>query len=305
MSHRVLVIGESLIDIVSTESDGRIEHVGGSPANVAVGLARLDHEVDFVTSLGRDERGARIAAHLERHGVAVARGSHGDHPTSTAAAAIDVGGGAEYSFDLHWHPPKVELPEHVGHVHAGSIACTLEPGSAQVLEGLRAAREVGSLSYDPNVRPSIMGDLGAVRHRVEEIVALSDVVKASDDDLTALYAGQSLPEVLELWGRMGPGLVVVTLGAAGVSFRVSSTGEIGKAPTRAERVVDTVGAGDSFMAGLVSGLLSAGLLGGIDARTRLARATLDEVRPAIERGLSCSAVTVGHAGAYAPSLDEL
>lgn len=305
MPRGVLVIGESLIDIVRTESDGTVEHVGGSPANVAVGLARLDQRVDFVTSLGRDERGERIAAHLERHGVAIASGSHGEHPTSTAVAVIDVGGGADYSFALHWHPPTVELPKHVGHVHAGSIACTLEPGSARVLEGLRAARQVGTVSYDPNIRPSIMGNLAVARERVEEIVALCDVVKASDDDLNALYAGHSLPDVLELWGRLGPAMTVVTRGAEGVSFRVSSTGEVAEAPALAPRVVDTVGAGDSFMAGLICGLLSAGLLGGVEARGRLARASLDEVRPAVERGLSCSAVTVGHAGAYAPSLDEL
>jgi fructokinase len=98
---------------------------------------------------------------------------------------------------------------------------------------------------------------------------------------------------------------VVTLGADGVVFRVASDQSPGRAATRAERVVDTVGAGDSFMAGLVSGMVVAGLLGDPGARGRLRRATLEDVQPAIDRGLATSGVTVGRAGAYAPGLDEL
>ena len=302
---RVLVIGEALIDIVSDGLDDATEHVGGSPANVAVGLARLDHAVDFATTLGRDPRGERIAAHLGRHGVTVLPSSHGSDPTSTALATIDPTGAAAYTFDLHWNLPQLELPTHTGHVHTGSIATVLEPGARNVIAALEQARAVGTVSYDPNVRPGIMGELAAVRERVEQIVALSDVVKASEDDLELLYAGQSPSDVMALWGRLGATLTVVTLGARGVIFRTTGTGEEATEATLAERVVDTVGAGDSFMAGLVSGLLSAGLLGDPAARDRLAHATLGEVRPAVERGLATSGVTVGKAGAYAPSLDEL
>lgn len=301
----MLVIGEALIDIVSDGLDDASEHVGGSPANVAVGLARLDHGVDFATSLGRDPRGERIAAHLGRHGVTVLPVSHGSDPTSTALATIDATGAAAYTFDLHWNLPRIELPAHTRHVHTGSIATVLEPGAGNVVAALQEARAAGTVSYDPNVRPGIMGDLDAVRDRVEAIVALTDVVKASEDDLALLYAGQSPSEVMAHWGRLGAALTVVTLGADGVAFRTTGTGEEATVGSQAERVVDTVGAGDSFMAGLLSGLLAAGLLGDPAARGRLAHARLDAVRPAIERGLATSGVTVGKAGAYAPSLDEL
>jgi fructokinase len=302
---RVLVIGEALIDIV-TDADGEsIEHVGGSPANVAIGLARLDHPVDFATSLGQDPRGDRITAHLTRHGVRVLSTSHGQDPTSTAVARLDAASAATYEFDLYWNLPHIQLPDGTGHVHTGSIGAVLEPGAAQTLEALREVHDRGTVSYDPNIRPGIMGDLDVVRDQVEGIIALSDVVKASDDDLELLYAGRPASEVMAHWGELGASLVVVTRGEHGVVFRVTGTGEEGSAASTAERVVDTVGAGDSFMAGLVSGLLASGLLGDPGARTRLAGATLDQVRPAVDRGVATSGITVGKAGAYAPSLDEL
>ena len=305
MSPRVLVVGEALVDIVRDSSGERREHVGGSPANVAVGLARLDHPVDFVGSLGHDDRGERIAAHLSRHGVTVLPESWGDDPTSTAVATLDDSGAATYEFDLHWNVPPVPLNRATGHLHTGSIGAVLQPGAANVTEALRAARAVGTVSYDPNVRPGIMGDLDQVRARVEELVALSDLVKASEDDLALLYAEWSVDEVMAHWVGLGAAMTVVTLGADGVTFRVSSDPAARTQPTRAAQVVDTVGAGDSFMAGIISGLVAAGLLGSPAARERLRGATLEDVQPAVERGLATSGVTVGKAGAYAPSLDEL
>jgi fructokinase len=302
---RLLVIGEALIDIVTDPDGEAAEHVGGSPANVAVGLARLGHLVDFATCLGRDARGDRIASHLGRHAVTVLTESFGAAPTSTATATIDLTGAATYEFDLHWDLPRLDLPAGTGHVHTGSIGTVLAPGADSVTDALRAVRDVGTVSYDPNIRPGIMGDLDLVRARVEELVALSDVVKASEDDLALLYAGQPTEQVMARWVGLGAGLTVVTLGGEGVTYRVRSGPGARWAPTRAEVVVDTVGAGDSFMAGLLSGLVVAGLLGDPDARRRLGQATLDQVQPSIERGLATSGVTVGKAGAYAPSLDEL
>ena len=305
MTPRLLVVGEALVDIVVDGSGEPVEHVGGSPANVAVGLARLDHPVDFACWLGHDDRGDRISAHLRRHGVTVLPESFGEDRTSTAVATLDATGAATYDFDLHWNLPRIPLPQGTGHLHTGSIGTVLEPGAASVTEVMRAVREVGTTSYDPNIRPSIMGGLDAVRTRVEELVALSDVVKASEDDIELLYPGRTPEEVLAHWVSLGALLTLVTLGAEGVAYRVASAEHVERAPAVAEHVVDTVGAGDSFMAGLVSGLVVAGLLGDPGARERLRRATLEDVRPAVERGEATSGVTVGRAGAYAPSLDEL
>lgn len=305
MSGRLLVVGEALVDIVRDSNGEQAEHVGGSPANVAVGLARLDHHVDFACCLGRDERGERIAAHLRRHGVTVLPESYGERPTSTAMATLDSGGAATYEFDLHWDLPTLPPPPGTVHLHTGSIGAVLLPGAQHVTQAIRSLRQTGTISYDPNIRPGIMGSLDAVRAQVEELVGLSDVVKASEDDLALLYADQSVDQVMAHWVGLGAALTVVTLGADGVVYRVAGDETSGRAPTRAERVVDTVGAGDSFMAGLLSGLVAAGLLGGPVARAALRQATLEDVEPAVARGLSTSGVTVGKAGAYAPSLDEL
>lgn len=303
--HRILVVGETLVDIVHTP-DGMVdEHVGGSPANVAMGLARLGHDTVLATSLGDDAHGTRCRGHVTDHGVSIENLDVGHHPTSTAVATLDDSGAAEYDFDLHWDLRPVDRLDRFAHVHTGSIAATLTPGATVVADTLGTARAHATISYDPNARPSIMGDADDVRPQIEELIALSDVVKASDDDVEWLYPGQTLPDVMAAWGRMGPGLVVVTRGRDGVTYRLTASGESAEAPARVDRVVDTVGAGDSFMAGLVSGLLDAGLLGEVAARARLAAAALGDVTGAIDRAMGTSAITVVHAGAYAPTRTEL
>ncbi|MGE9809335.1 carbohydrate kinase family protein [Janibacter sp. G1551] len=304
---RVLVIGEALMDVIRHADDETTEHVGGSPANVAVGLARLDHDVELATCLGQDDRGQRIQAHLQRHGVQLSEGTAASGaPTSVALAELDSSGAATYTFDIAWEPGRIRLPEVVSHVHTGSIAAALDPGAADVLDAIGRAAAMATISFDPNVRPSIVGDRPGLREQIEAVIALSDVVKASEDDLPALYGDDvDLEAVVERWLALGPSLVVITRGPDGVIWRTASSPEPAALPSVAGEVVDTVGAGDSFMAGLLSGLLALDLLGDPAARARLREATLASVRPAIERGSACSGLTVGRAGAYAPSLDEL
>lgn len=304
----VLVVGELLVDIVRTPDGAVAEHVGGSPANVAMGLARLGHDTTLACLVGEDPRGIRCREHVEATGVTLTPESvTAEHPTSTAVAMIDDNGAATYVFDLHWDLAPVEITPQTGHVHTGSIATTLLPGAREVTAALAAGRHTGTTSYDPNMRPTIMGSPEQVRPRVEELVALSDVVKCSSDDLDWLYAATPREEVMSRWADLGALLTVVTLGGEGVQWRVSGTGESGYAAARAEEsgVVDTVGAGDSFMAGLVSGLLDTGLLGSLDARQRLAAADASAVAPALERALATSGVTVTKAGAYAPTREEI
>lgn len=301
----VLVVGETLVDIVHTPAGAVTEHVGGSPANVAMGIARLGHDTVLATTLGDDDHGTRCREQIRSQGVTIENLDSGQHPTSTAIATIDDSGAAVYDFDLHWDLHPVTDLDSFDHVHTGSIAATLTPGATVITQTLTDAREHATISYDPNVRPTIMGTVDEVRARVEELIVLSDVVKASEDDIEFLYAGESLPDVMAAWGRLGPGLVVITRGGDGVTYRVTSTGDIAEAPARADKVADTVGAGDSFMAGLISGLLDAGLLGDAAARQRLSTATLEAVAGSVGRAMATSAITVGHAGAYAPTREEI
>jgi len=302
---RTLVIGESLIDIVHSPDGSAREHVGGSPANVAVGLARLGHEVTLATMLGRDEKGTRIASLLHGEGVALTQDSLGSKPTSVATSMLDATGAATYGFDLTWELNQDQPLEGLGHVHTGSIAATLEPGATAVLATLQRARPGATISYDPNARPALMGDPQEVRAKIEALIGLSDVVKASDQDIAWLYGDVPLPEILRLWGLLGPALIVLTRGDQGAVMGLTNTGELASVDAPVVEVVDTVGAGDAFMAGLLSGLLDARLLGDIAARDRLRSAVLSDVRPAVHRGLTCAAVTVSRPGADPPRRSEV
>jgi fructokinase len=302
---RTLVIGESLIDIVHRPDGSSQEHVGGSPANVAIGMARLGHDVTLATMIGQDERGARIAGLLHDELVRLTEGSVGQRRTSVATSTLDATGAATYSFDLAWQVGEDQPLDGLAHVHTGSIAATLEPGASAVLTTIQRARPHATISYDPNARPSLMGDPHEVRAKMEQLIGLSDVVKASDEDIAWLYDGVPVPEVLRLWGQLGPSLVVMTRGDKGVVIWLRSTGELTTADAPVVEVVDTVGAGDSFMAGLLSGLLEAGLLGDLQARERLRAAALAQVRPAIDRALACAAITVSRPGADPPHLIHL
>lgn len=303
MTGETLVVGEALIDIVQHPGVAPVEHVGGSPANVAIGLSRLGHRVELATHIGQDDRGRRISTLLDTEGVALTPGSTTASRTPTAAATIAADGGATYEFDLEWEVP--ELPAGPRHLHTGSIAAILEPGGSGVLAGVEAARPRATISYDPNLRPTLMGSAHDVRSRVEQLVGWSDVVKASEEDLDWLYDGTPVAEILRLWSRLGPGMIVVTRGGEGAVVTLPGTSEATSIDARKVDVVDTVGAGDSFMSGLLSGLLDAGLLGGTTARERLRASNLPDVRPAVERAVATSAITVSRAGADPPTRAEL
>lgn len=312
---RTLVVGEALIDVVHPVGGGDgtgTEHVGGSPANVAIGVSALGHPVSLLTHLGPDARGARIREHLTSRGVGLLDAAPAAR-TSTATVALDATGVAEYTFDMTWELPPGPLPGGLGvdHVHTGSIAATMQPGASTLRTLLEEGRPDTTVSYDPNFRPGIMGEPHEARNAIEQLIGLSDVVKASEEDLGRLYGidehdPDALAQVAALWTRLGPSLVVLTLGPDGALVTVGGrepTSE--RVPGQAVTVADTVGAGDSFMAGLLSGLRDAGLLGGPQARARLRRADLAAVRPAIGRGVACSAWTVQRAGAAAPARHDL
>ncbi|WP_068432677.1 carbohydrate kinase family protein [Piscicoccus intestinalis] len=302
MHEPVIVAGEALIDIVVSR-EGENEHVGGSPANVAIGLARLTHEAALACHIGTDERGVRIKDHLAGENVSLVDGSTSAERTPTATALLDTEGAATYAFKITWDLDR-DLPVPPGaHFHTGSIAATLQPGGDAVRDVMTRVRDTNTISYDPNARPQLMGHSELVRPRVEELVALSDVVKASDEDIDWMYDGQDLTEVLRHWADLGATVVVATRGGEGALVYVQ--GEFQQVGLPAVQVVDTVGAGDSFMSGILSGLLDAGLLGGAAARERLRAADWSQIEPAVTRALSCAAITVARAGANPPRRDEL
>jgi len=300
-----LVVGEALVDIVQPVSGPVTEHVGGSPLNVAIGMARLGHPVRLAAYLAQDAYGELIARQLAADGVPLVDGSRSAAHTPTARAMLDENGSATYEFDLSWDLPY-PLPTDIGHFHTGSIAAALQPGATKVADAMLLARRHATVSFDPNPRPSLLGAARDARAHLEQLIGYSDVVKASDEDIAWLYGGAVEPaEIVALWGQLGASLVVVTCGSAGALMHVTATGETETVPGRSVSVVDTVGAGDSFQSGLLSALLDAGLLGSPGARDRLRRASLADLRPAVDRAIATSAITVSRAGANPPTRAEL
>ncbi|WP_062387553.1 carbohydrate kinase family protein [Demequina iriomotensis] len=303
MTDHVLVIGEALVDVV-VGPEGTEAHPGGSPANVALGLARLDREVDLLTHLGLDPNGAMVADHLQDNGVHLVPGSAGPGATSVATATLGADGSAAYDFAIDWHlSPGVRMRNAPLAVHTGSIAAVLEPGAADVAKIVSVLRHGSTITYDPNARPSLMGDPATARAAVEAFVRKADVVKASDEDLAWLTQGGDVDDAARAWAAMGPAFVVVTRGAEGASVHVHDGREL-RVPGVEVDVADTVGAGDSFMAGILDGLWEAGLLG---ARQRAAlRAIPDATLAAVlERSARIGAITCSRPGANPPTRAEL
>lgn len=298
-----LVVGEALIDVVH-RADGSVdEHPGGSPANVALTLGRLDRRAQLLAWIGTDSYGDRIRSWLSGSHVELAPGSDGAASTSIATAHLGADGGATYDFDLTWAlPADVTIPDETVVVHTGSIAAVLEPGAAAVRRVIAAARPRATVTYDPNIRPTLMGDPRDVRPGVEALVAGADVVKVSDEDLLWLYPGADLDVVATRWQRSGPSLVVVTYGGDGaVAVTAGSRLEVAAPKVT---VADTVGAGDSFMGALLHGLWSADLLGG-DRRAALAAIDDATLREVLDQCVRVAAITVSREGANPPRLREL
>src|SRR5699024_2991307 len=238
----------------------------------------------------------------EESGVQLTAHSTVDAPTSTALARLDANGAATYEFDLLWDPDPAGQPEAVDAVHTSSIAAVLAPGADTVGEVLRARRATATISYDPNPRPALMGDPAAVRPLIEANIAVSDVVKASDEDVAWLYGTEDVEDVVDSWRELGPALTVLTRGDEGaVAF--SGSGRVQVAPVVVD-AVDTVGAGDTFSAGILDALAAKGLLGA-EQRGALAALPSDEVADVLRRAAALAAITVSRAGANPPWSHEL
>lgn len=297
-----MVVGEALMDVI-VDSAGDSRHPGGSPANVAYGLGRLGRRTILVTELGEDADGAAIRAHLTAAGVDVVTG--GDRPpraTGSAIATLAADGSADYRFELTWALTRPSLPEIPLVLHTGSLAATVEPGATTVERLVSRSRRTSTISYDPNIRPALMGAADDIRPKVERMVASSDVVKASDQDTHWLYPGETALAVAHRWLTLGPAIVVVTLGHNGAVV-VTRRGET-HVPAITVDVADTVGAGDAFTAGLLDGLWRENLLGAAN-RSNLHDIGADVVADVVHHASLTAAVTVSRPGANPPTRGEI
>ncbi len=297
----IVVAGEALIDVVVDRDGDSSESPGGSPLNVAVGLARLEAPATLVSQVGHDERGGLIVQHVTASGAEIVAVPTTSGRTSVATAHLDSGGAARYEFDLEWSLPRQELPPcHA--LHVGSLGTLLEPGRASVLDLVeQACARDAFVSYDANLRESFIDDRDRTRREVHELAARCSLVKLSDEDAELLDADADPDDVArELLGGERTRIVLLTRGASG-STAFTAEGETSERPRQVE-VLDTVGAGDAFMAATLAQLWD------LDAFRTLGPGLpvgAEDVAQLLRGAMEVAAITCERRGANPPRRQEL
>lgn len=254
----IICAGESLIDFVPADSEGTLycPKPGGSPMNCAVAAARLGASVKFAGTVSRDFFGDRILSHLEENHVDTSMVARVQNPTTLAFVSASESGDARYAFYAHHSADRALTPDHLPDaipagavLQIGSISLLADPESRTLITLAERCRSEHIVVFDPNVRPNLVDDESDYRHRVERAFAASAIVKASEEDLAWLFPERSLDQAASSIFSSGAELVVVTRGASGSEIRTPL--HTVQAPGKPVQVVDTIGAGDSFMAAIL------------------------------------------------------
>jgi fructokinase len=306
----ITVIGEALVDLVPDAASGEYRaRTGGSPFNVAVGLARLGNRTSLMARFADDDYGRLLRSVATAEGIDLSGAPRAAERTSVATASVGDGGGASYEFDMDgtadWQWTAAELrglSPATEVVHFGSIASWNPPGAARIANLVGELRAGGGvlISYDPNVRPAVMGTRDRGARLVEQGVRRAHVVKASRDDVGWLYPEVPVGEVAGRWGGLGAKLVIVTEGPDGASA-YRRAGEPVRRPGRRVAVVDTIGAGDAFTSGLLAGLVRRRLHR--DGRLEgISDGTLADL---LDEAVLVAAITCEREGADPPRLEQV
>ena len=299
----IVCLGDALIDFKATGPLAFQGFVGGSPLNVAVTAARLGAASGFASQLSSDQFGQAIRRHLLENGVDERFVLESDAP-STLAFVGEVGGEAVFDFlaqgsaDASFDPrPRQRFPDEVAFVQFGSISLLQEPAASALTDTARAHRARATVVFDPNVRPALIIDRAAYEKRLrEDWLEISHLVKVSAQDLRWLYPGANFAAVATDWLGRGPDAVIVTEGERGVTLYQREGAPL-KVSAPQVRVVDTVGAGDTFTGALMVRLLERALRPGAH----------DEAawRDALGFAAAAAALACTRAGANPPRRDEL
>ncbi len=307
----ILCCGESLIDMLprtlETGDAAFLPVSGGAVFNTAIALGRLGEKTGFYCGISSDMFGQMLIASLGQSGVEHSLCPRPALPTTLAFVTL-VDGHARYAFydentALRMLNPA-DLPsdaalERVRAAQFGAISLIGEPCGTAFEALCNRLKDRAVISLDPNVRPGFVRDEAAYRGRLKRMLRQADIIKVSDDDLAWLAPGQNFETVAKAWIGDGASVVVLTRGEKG-ALAITRTGQIEVDAVKAE-IVDTVGAGDTFNAGLLAGLSRAGALD----KAALRNIGESLLRPALELAAKAAAVTVARAGANPPFAHEL
>ncbi len=305
----LLSCGDALIDFVPAKTaDGRdayVPAVGGSCLNVATAMARLGARTGFVGGISTDLFGEAIAEHLTASQVSLEFTTRPDLETTCAFVKM-IGNDAHYAFydegtaSRTWTYQNGSIPfATIEALHIGSTTLINDP-SASAYEALVAdARAQVIISFDPNVRPTLTKDIATYRARMNRLAAMADIVRMSDEDFSYLYEHHDYDSAAANWLNTGASLVLITRGGDGV-LAYSKAGKT-QAPAVKVKLVDTIGAGDTFQGGMLVALSEAGLL----KKDRLAAITLEQMDAALAFATKAASITVSRAGANPPWRSEM
>lgn len=303
-STRAIVCGEALIDLTPDldRPDRFTAHPGGGPFNSAIALGRLGVSTGFCSRVSTDGFGVQLRDRLASASVGFDQLVDTDDPTTLAVVTLNHAREASYSFYVEGTADRgltiddlpAELPESVQVLHFGTLSLVLEPGASAYEHLMRREHGHRLLALDPNCRPVLIPDRDAYRTRLEGWVRLMDLVKVSSADLEWLYPDRTPAEVAAAWQRLGAALVVVTDGGRGATGYRGQ--DVVTVPTPTVEVADTIGAGDTYNAGLIAWLLDR------DHPTRGALTELDpdELQELLRFAARCAAITCSRPGADPP-----
>jgi fructokinase len=309
----ILVCGEALVDLFvnenpNAEPTARIT-LGGSPMNVAIGLARLGEKVAFCGGISSDRFGLALRQKLLSEHVDPDFIIPSDRLTTISVVTTDSSGQPTYSFhgegkadrEVHDAMTPQSLPDEVNALTFGSYTLAVAPVADSYLA--LARREAGKkvISIDPNLRLNVTPDIEDWKQRFDGFLALADIVKASEEDIALVYGEDAgIDEIAAKWFASGPSIILITHGANGATGYLKSGGKI-SVPGKRIKVVDTVGAGDTFHAAILAYLNKSRKLNKVD----LADLTLRELGPAIEFAVTAAAITCSRQGADLPTKTEV
>jgi len=309
----ILTCGDALFDVFATSGGSASSialdaRVGGSPLNVAVALSRLGQSTAFLSKVSTDHFGRKLVAYLESERINVDLLVRTQAPTTLAIVALDDKGVPTYSFYTNGTADRslavselpVRLLDAVRVVHIGSYTTALEPTAASLEALVTRERPRRFISYDPNIRPSIVPDPELWRRRVAALTAQSHLVKASVEDIQFLYPGAPVEGVLKDWLARGASIAVATMGEVG-AMAVTRQGVTARVSARSVKVIDTVGAGDTFQAALLTWLGEHGRL----SPDGLASLSADDLNSLLTFAARAAAITCSRRGADMPRRSEL
>ena len=295
----ILVCGEALVDVFPDGS----ERAGGSPFNVAIGLARLGRPVALATQIGDDPRGRLLRGALKTEDVDTRFIRSSIAPTASATVTLDASGTPSYSFaglaEMELHP--AEPMDAATVLHAGSYALVSPRSSAALLDLFGTAPKGVFRSVDPNVRLAMEPSVERWRESVAAFAALTDILKVSEEDIRTLAGPDAdVDTIAEAWLEKRCALVALTRGERGATLFTRRHGRIDGAAVAVE-TIDSVGAGDAFQAALLAGLDEAGIRSAADL-DELGREPLQAL---LDTAIKAGALTCARQGADPPTRAEL